>query len=295
MRKLSFILLSTLLIISSLVITSTRAMAQATSAHWKVQQVIDAFKAAGLEVVSPAPMTKKDYGVAPYVGDEAVHFLVPSVCPDCGGRIFSIANKDDQAALADYYNKLAKISASFFSWVFQKDNILVQINGDLPDAKAKAYQAALNNLGSAAQATPAATANADCKPADLIKKVAALKSSGNNDTDVKALLALRDDITKLNVACNGLKFKGANAKLIGPFDLPEGNYRFTLTTPGFFIGELKTLSGSCGGDAIGPMFSIFEGQAKEGAEALVTSNGCRAAINSSNVSAAWTLTIEPVQ
>jgi hypothetical protein len=33
-----------------------------------------------------------------------------------------------------------------FSWVFVKDNIVVQINGDLPEEQAKKYEAALNGL-----------------------------------------------------------------------------------------------------------------------------------------------------
>jgi hypothetical protein len=39
------------------------------------------------------------------------------------------------------------LRAAFFSRVFVKDNILVQINGDLPETKANQYQAALNKLG----------------------------------------------------------------------------------------------------------------------------------------------------
>jgi hypothetical protein len=42
--------------------------------------------------------------------------------------------------------KLGKENAAFFSWVFVKDNILVQINGNLPEEQAKKYEAALNAL-----------------------------------------------------------------------------------------------------------------------------------------------------
>ena len=46
----------------------------------------------------------------------------------------------------DYYQRLGKSSVAFFSWLFVKDNILVQINGDLLETKANQYQAVLNNL-----------------------------------------------------------------------------------------------------------------------------------------------------
>jgi hypothetical protein len=107
---------------------------------WTPDQVMAAFQAAGLEVGSPRPMTKNDYGSAPMVAIKAIHFLVPSVCDGCGGRILSFANANDQKLSADYYNNDDQ------SWVFIKDNILVQINGGLSNDKATLYETALNNL-----------------------------------------------------------------------------------------------------------------------------------------------------
>jgi hypothetical protein len=107
--------------------------------------VIAAFKAAGLEAESTYPLTKEDYGAAPYVG-EGVRFLVPSLCADCGGRVFSLENTQDLEALKNYYDSLGEASALFFSWVFTDENILVQINGDMDEATARQYEAALNGL-----------------------------------------------------------------------------------------------------------------------------------------------------
>ena len=106
---------------------------------WTPDQVVAVFQAAGLEVVSPAPMTTNDYGSAPMVAIKAIHFLIPSICESCGGRILSFANAKDQKLSADYYN----INQS---WVFIKDNILVQINGGLSNDKAGLYETALNSL-----------------------------------------------------------------------------------------------------------------------------------------------------
>jgi hypothetical protein len=117
-----------------------------TFAKWTVAQAENAIQAAGLEFGDPRPMTKDDYGLAPMSAKEAVHFLVPSVCSDCGGRLYSFSSQDDLNRMKEYYDKLGQASAMFFSWVFVKDNILIQINGDMKDAQAKQYEAALNNM-----------------------------------------------------------------------------------------------------------------------------------------------------
>ena len=62
---------------------------------WTSQQVVNALKSAGLEAESTSVMTKDDYGLAPLVAVEGTHFLIPSLCSDCGGRIFSYSNPDD--------------------------------------------------------------------------------------------------------------------------------------------------------------------------------------------------------
>ena len=113
---------------------------------WKVSQVIDVLKKAGLEVEKASNMTKDDYGLAPMSATEGIRFLVPSLCSDCGGRLYSFATADDLRLSQDYYVKLGKISAAFFSWVFVKDNVLIQIGGTLPEATARKYEAALNNM-----------------------------------------------------------------------------------------------------------------------------------------------------
>ena len=60
--------------------------------------------------------------------------------------MLAFKSKDDLDRTEAYYDDLGKASALFFSWTFVKGNLLVQINGDLPDAQAHAYEAALNTL-----------------------------------------------------------------------------------------------------------------------------------------------------
>jgi hypothetical protein len=127
--------------------TSTpQATATPTFAKWSVDQAVKAIQGAGLEFTDPRPMTKDDYGLAPMSAKEAVHFLVPSVCSDCGGRLYSFSSQDDLNRMKEYYDKLGQASAMFFSWVFVKDNILIQINGDMIENQARKYEAALNDL-----------------------------------------------------------------------------------------------------------------------------------------------------
>lgn len=109
------------------------------------ESVIAAFKAAGLEAEAVRPLTKDDYGLAPFVGS-GLHFTIPSLCPDCGGRVFLLEDAVDRERLKSYYVAMGKASALVFSWVFERAPIIVQINGDLPESQARAYEAALQAL-----------------------------------------------------------------------------------------------------------------------------------------------------
>lgn len=91
------------------------------------------------------PMSRKDYGFAPFVG-KGTRFLIPSLGTNNGGRIFDVSNASERQGLANYYIDLGKQSAMLYSHVFTYKNIVVQINGELDDAKAKKYQAALLKL-----------------------------------------------------------------------------------------------------------------------------------------------------
>lgn len=110
------------------------------------QQVIDAFKASGLEAEDTYAMTAQDYGLGPMVATEGIRFLVPSLCEGCGGRVVAFANEADRDELRAYYDEAGRVSAVLFSWTFVNGNILVQINGDLPEETAKKYANALNSL-----------------------------------------------------------------------------------------------------------------------------------------------------
>ena len=106
------------------------------------EDVIASFKRTGLEAEKPTKMRPKDYGMAPYVCT-GLRFLIPSLGADSGGRIFACPNDADRDAIARYYQDLGRRSAAFFSWVFVKGNVVVQINGDLDDQTSEKYKEAI--------------------------------------------------------------------------------------------------------------------------------------------------------
>ena len=131
-----------------MVITATPLPPTPTAAfqEWSLEDAREAIIGEGLEFEGYYEMTKDDCGLAPMNAVEAWRFLIPSLCADCGGRIYSFDDPGKLATMKEYYDSLAEVSAMYFSWVFVQDNILIQINGDLPEAQALQYQQALVNM-----------------------------------------------------------------------------------------------------------------------------------------------------
>lgn len=67
---------------------------------------------------------------------------------DVGGRVFTFESQDDLEVLQSYYEGLGEAGGMFYSHVFVEDNVLLQINGELPKAKAEEYEAVLNRVAS---------------------------------------------------------------------------------------------------------------------------------------------------
>ncbi|MFC7062835.1 stress protein [Halobacillus seohaensis] len=111
-----------------------------------VDGAIKAFQDAGLEAENATEMTKDDYGMAPMKSEEGKRFLVPSIEEGAGGRIFSFEKEEDLDQMKEYYDSLGEESAIFFSWTIKHENILVQINGDLPEEKYEEYKTTLESL-----------------------------------------------------------------------------------------------------------------------------------------------------
>jgi len=110
--------------------------------------VVAAFAAAGLEATSPTPMTTADFGLAPRLTTDGTHFLLPSLCATCGGRVLSFTNVADLHTTKAYYDSLGAQGTTYFSWTFANEGklVLVQINGELPQAQAAKYGAVVSGL-----------------------------------------------------------------------------------------------------------------------------------------------------
>jgi len=129
----------------------------------------------------------------------------------------------------------------------------------------------------------------------MTAEIRALQDAGDTDAALQTLTSLHFGLSAAISLCNPLSWEGSDDSLIGPVELPGGHYRATVTTDGFFIAELTALDGECDdGSFIGlpVIFTLFDGEASDGAEALVVSEGCSALLEISNTSAPWTLTLE---
>lgn len=123
-------------------VAPTRAQANAS---WQSGDVVEAFLAAGLECESPKALTVDD-GKAPFVAVEATRFMMPSVCKSCSGRIYSFDDDAELDKAKQYYVDIGDQDPQKFSWVYSKDNILLQLNGSLAEEQAVAYEQVLMDL-----------------------------------------------------------------------------------------------------------------------------------------------------
>lgn len=109
--------------------------------------ILKAFRTAGLEAVNPTLMSREDYGIAPLLCQSgARHFFLPSLGDTKGGRIFVCENVSDANKLKAYYDELGKASAIFSSWTYQNGATLVQLNGDLSQTQAARYGKVIADL-----------------------------------------------------------------------------------------------------------------------------------------------------
>lgn len=142
MMKIKAVLFSVLVA----VILAGCSGASGASTKLTSDDVVDAFKVAGLVVEDKRVMTKDDYGVGPMKAKDATMFTVPFVCSDCNVRVTAYDKDADLKQSKAYYDDLGKESAMLFSWTIEHANILVQLSGDMDEVKVEEYKAALEEL-----------------------------------------------------------------------------------------------------------------------------------------------------
>ena len=104
----------------------------------------------------------------------------------------------------------------------------------------------------------------------------------------------------LRSSCDNLAFTGKGKKALGPFEVPSGTYRATLTTPsdGYVGANVTLVDGKCGAgstDFLSPLlFNTAGGEAKDGTETLFFSGGCTILIQLDIDNSQWDMKFERI-
>jgi|SRR4051812_33438400 hypothetical protein len=116
------------------------------------EDVIAAFKAHSLDVASSMPIDEVERQTSvPRTYKEGMRFTIASLGPNRygegrGGRVLTFDSPKDMEPVQNYYERLGRADGRFFSHVYTKDLILLQIDGKLPKQKAEEYNAVLQKM-----------------------------------------------------------------------------------------------------------------------------------------------------
>lgn len=108
-----------------------------------VDDIVQAFKDADLEVGEVTEMNKKEFGD---VRKEGKRILIPSLGDDAGGRLMSFNKGKDLETTKAYYVDLGKSGPMFYSHTHQSGKFLLQMNGDMEDAEFEKYVKAMDSV-----------------------------------------------------------------------------------------------------------------------------------------------------
>ncbi len=112
---------------------------------WSADEVVNVFSMQNLEVKEPEIITETDrFGLPASVG-ELIKFSIPSIGKNIQGCILSFEFKDNLIKNSKYYIDLND-KGQPYTWSFLKDNILLVIDGAVPEEKAKQYESALTKI-----------------------------------------------------------------------------------------------------------------------------------------------------
>ncbi len=114
-------------------------MKEASFYKWSSEEVVNAFKDHGLEVVD----VKRGFTMGSPVARDNTIFLMPSFGKDLGSLVSSYNSEDALNESIKYYSKMNKNPESPAWWIFKKDNILFLISGRVPKEKARQYEAVI--------------------------------------------------------------------------------------------------------------------------------------------------------
>lgn len=113
--------------------------------RWSITEVINSFQGNGLEIANIKPVTDEDYSSLPAKPEQGIKFSILSLGEDVASCILSFEIKGDIEKVKNHYLGLNKRS-ELHSWSFVKDNILLILDGKLPEGMARDYEKALYDL-----------------------------------------------------------------------------------------------------------------------------------------------------
>jgi hypothetical protein len=125
----------------------------------------------------------------------------------------------------------------------------------------------------------------------IIADLQSAQDSGNLDTQYQGIVVAQGRLSVLNSLCLGLDFEGDREIVSDLVLVPEGIYRVTVTTPGYFIMRPTVIEGSCDPDGYS-LFNLSDGEATSGAQAIFKSQKCAVLWEISNVTAPYKVTFE---
>ena len=116
--------------------------------RWQTTDAVQAFQAVGLPIeILQLSKDERDL-FSNQVTLQSKQFVIPAQGDPtlARGIIFSFQNEKDLQQVRDYYMALDNSLPQYASWLFVKDNLLLQINRNVPAEVAKQYAEALNLL-----------------------------------------------------------------------------------------------------------------------------------------------------
>ena len=116
--------------------------------QWHAKDAIQVFQTAGLPIEIPQLSKDERDLFSNEIVVESKKFVIPAQGDPTlvSGIVFSVQNEKDLQDIHNYYVELGKALPQYDSWIFIKDNLLLQINRNIPEAVAKQYAEALNLL-----------------------------------------------------------------------------------------------------------------------------------------------------
>jgi hypothetical protein len=109
---------------------------------------------------------------------------------------------------------------------------------------------------------------------------------------------LRLQFAAVHSLCRGWSFSDVGPRVYDPMRFPQGFYRVTVTTEGYFILRGYIIQGKCAD--IEPtnslvLLNVTRGEAANGAQALLPSGQCTIIWETSNVSEPYELSFEMIE